>query len=717
MKKVISINFSGRLINIEEDAYVQLQDYTESLRKYFSNEEGQEEIIADIENRIAEIFYDKQSKGLASITTTEVNEVINLIGKPEDFEPLDEKETNEKTNNSYTTTANKQYASKGRLYRNGSDKMLGGVCSGVAAYFNIDVVLVRVIFAVLLFGAGVGFLLYIILWIVVPESNTVSTSMEKRLYRNSEDRILGGVSSGLSNYFGIEVWIPRIIFAAPFLISLVRGISSIAYHNIFNDNRFWSFSFGGTTTVVYFLLWWIIPEAKTTQEKMAMKGEKLDLNSIKNNVQDGLKNFSEKAEAWGNEITNKSNEWTKNMNTKENMTRVNNIARSTSNKLGHGLGLLIKGFVLFIAGIVAFSLLMALIALLGSGVAFWPLKSFLLDGVWQNFFAWGSFLILAIPGIALITWLCRRIFKLKNNVRPIKVLFGGLFFVGVICAIFLTTSLVSQFQYDNDKIAATEISITQPKEKLTVKVTEPEVIYGDELPWVHIDDNGFDITRDTLKFANIKIVIDKSDDSLYHTFIKKYSRGKNKKDAEERAQKTQFNFSQIGDVLDLGSHLSLSKNEKFRGQQIIVKIQVPEGRKIQFDKTIDNKLHPFNVMVTERRENGRRAYYRSKNVSFDDDYNFDYELNEDYIMTKQGKLELVNKLKEENNNKSYDERKIERLEDAKEKQKELEIEKREKQIEKIQKEKDSLENLSILIKNNTENMNLKNPLVFACIGF
>jgi phage shock protein PspC (stress-responsive transcriptional regulator) len=644
MKKVNNINFSGRLISIEEDAYQALQNYMESLKKYFSNEEGNEEIIADIENRIAEIFYDKQTKGARSINTSDVEEVMGLIGKPEDFGPKEDAEN--AVSSTYNTTNSKQYAPKGRLYRNSNDKMLGGVCSGVAAYFNIDTVLVRVIFAILLFGAGVGFLLYIILWIFVPESNTVNSSLEKRLFRNSEDRIFGGVSSGLSNYFGIDVWIPRLIFAAPFIVSVIKGVSFIAANDFFHPSRFWTFSFGGTTTVVYFLLWWIIPEAKSVQEKMAMKGEKMDLNTIKTNVQDDLKNFGTKANAWGKEITQKSNEWSKNFTDASH--NINVHARTTAGKIGQGFGLAIKGFALFIGGTIAFALLMSLIAMLVSGFNIWPLKAYIFENGWQTTFFWGTLLLLLLPGMAFIVWIIRRVMKTNKYAKQIRVAFGILTFIGFLSATFLAASVSRGFQYHNDKEQPNEINITQPKNKLIVKVTEPEILYSGEIPWFHSDEAGFDINRDSLKYADIKVRIDRSADSAFHIKIKKFSRGSSRKEAEERAQKIQFNYTQQDSILDLGSHLSISKNEQFRLQQVVVIIEVPVGKKIRFDQSINDKFNPINVRVSEKWINGRRVY-RNRATVYDYENHFDYRANEDYIMNKEGRLDPVNKLVNDDN--------------------------------------------------------------------
>lgn len=721
MKKVININFSGRLINIEEDAYAALQSYMESLKKYFSNEEGQEEIIADIENRIAEIFYDKQLKGATSITTNEVNEVINLIGKPEDFEPQEEPQASTEQHKSSDA---KQFVTRGKLYRDGTDKMLGGVCSGIAAYFNIDTVLVRVIFAIALFS-GFGFLLYIILWIALPESNTVNSNLERRLYRNPDDKMIGGVASGISSYFGIETWIPRIIFAAPFIFSILSGISNIAFHNLFDGSGIFRLSIGGTTTVIYFILWWLIPEAKSTQEKMAMKGEKMDLNSIKNNVQDGIKNFGTKAQEFGDQVTQKANQWSTSINQQSAGIgkKTNTMVRSTGQKIGSGIGLIIKGFALFIGGIIAFSLLMALFGvLIGAGTA-WPLKDFILEGSWQNIYAWGTIMFLAIPGIAFLIWLIRRIFKLKSNIKPVKIILGSLFFVGLFCAMFLAGNLVRSFQNSNDTVPATEVTMTQPTDKLIVKVSQPEIVYSGELPWVEFDhnDKGFDITNDTIKYSNIKVRIEASPDSAYHTKLKPYSRGSSSKDAEARAQKIRFDYLQTNNTLDLGSHISISKNEKFRGQQMLVIIQVPEGKKIRFDGSID-KLKHFDIRVSESWENGRRKWRKRERVYNDYENSFDYLTNEDYIMNEDGKLELLNKAREKATPKNENNTDAE-IESKKREIKELEKQKKldslEKVKEKIEQEKQKIEEgqTTLNLPAMDEAFTLKTPISFACIHF
>src|SRR5258705_8730503 len=209
MKKIININFQGRVIPIEESAYEILKVYVESLRRYFQQEEGRDEIINDIESRIAELFSERLKRGSACITDEDINAVISSMGRPQDFE----EQTGGATETGSAYQSNQQQTSppnynsnnvgRGRLYRNADDKIIGGVCSGLANYLGIDPVIMRVLF-VILFGAL--FWVYILLWIIVP-SQSLQTNITKRLYRNADDRVLAGVCGGLSSYFNIDSWI------------------------------------------------------------------------------------------------------------------------------------------------------------------------------------------------------------------------------------------------------------------------------------------------------------------------------------------------------------------------------------------------------------------------------------------------------------------------------------------------------------------------------
>ena len=172
MKKIININLAGRVIPIEDSAYERLQAYIESLRRYFVMEEGRDEIINDIESRIAELMNDKVRKGAASVTDADIDELISSMGRPEDFAAEDAADAT--TGSTFTAGSSESAKStfkkpRGRLYRNMSDRFLGGVCSGVANYLNVDPAIIRLLFAIITFGGfGFGVILYILLWIIFP---------------------------------------------------------------------------------------------------------------------------------------------------------------------------------------------------------------------------------------------------------------------------------------------------------------------------------------------------------------------------------------------------------------------------------------------------------------------------------------------------------------------------------------------------------------------
>ena len=211
MKKVININFQGRVIPIEETAYELLKQYIESLRRYFINEEGKDEIINDIESRIAELFSERLKKGSTCITDEDVNVVISSMGRPEDFDAQGAETIGSATQNTQSQQeqkANYTYSTstpgRGKLYRNADDKILGGVCSGLANYLGIDPVVMRIIFVLLI---GALFWVYILLWIIVP-SKSVQSNITKRLYRSTDDKVIGGVCGGLAVYFSVlSCWV------------------------------------------------------------------------------------------------------------------------------------------------------------------------------------------------------------------------------------------------------------------------------------------------------------------------------------------------------------------------------------------------------------------------------------------------------------------------------------------------------------------------------
>lgn len=172
MKKTVTINISGIIFYIDEDAYDRLNRYLNSIKRHFSKMEGRDEVITDIEARIAELLQEKMGDAKQVITIDDIEEVIAMMGEPSEMD--EENEFEPRPREPYT------YRPSKRLFRDPDGKMVAGVSSGLSAYFNIDPVWFRVLFIVSLFATGAGLIAYIILWIVVPEAITTADKLEMR---------------------------------------------------------------------------------------------------------------------------------------------------------------------------------------------------------------------------------------------------------------------------------------------------------------------------------------------------------------------------------------------------------------------------------------------------------------------------------------------------------------------------------------------------------
>ena len=652
MKKIININFHSRVIPIEESAYEILKQYIDSLSKYFANEEGRDEIISDIENRFAELFSDRLKKGATCITDEDVNAIIASMGRPEDFE---QEEINQGTSaNSNTTNNNQQntsqqqseqqytYESTRRLYRSENDKLLGGVCAGLANYLRLDPAIVRIIFALITFGGfGLGFLLYIILWIVIP-SKSLAANIKKRLYRNRDDKVIGGVASGLAAYFHIDVWIPRLIFALPLILGIITSIFRNAWFDFNPGPVFLTGGFGGTLFVTYIILWIVLPEAATASEKLEMRGEKVDIESIKNSIKSDLEGFKGRAKEMGEEFKERAQQFGDSFkkSTQNFSSEAAPIARKTGTGIGHAIGVLFKAFFLFIAGVMAFALIMVLIGLLFSGVGVFPFKNYLLSGFWQNFFAWSSlFLFLGIPILALLTWLIRRIMGVRSRNHYLGYVFGSLWVIGLISFIILVASIGNNFR--SKATVKEDIPLTQPVNgKMIVKVAEEKVkYYGSD--WLGFSDDWdwpfFSLNEDSLMLNTVRVELVKSPDSAFHTYSVKIGRGNNPAIAEQIASKINFIAAQRDSILLLPKGFAITQQEKFRNQQVLVMIEIPVGKKIEVDKSVDF-YRWFNINI-----NRHRGWNIDWHDNFDDSYNWDD--NVEYIMTNDG-LERTHKIKD-----------------------------------------------------------------------
>jgi len=170
MKITVSINLGGYSFNIDEDAYAELKSYLRNLELHFAGEESSSEILSDIETRMAELFRTKITSYKQVIDIDDVRQVISVLGTPEDI------------SDNEGPSARDKFSSPGyhRMYRDPDHRIIGGVCSGMGAYWDIDPLIIRIIFIALVLAGGIGVLVYLILYIVLPEAKTTAQKIEMK---------------------------------------------------------------------------------------------------------------------------------------------------------------------------------------------------------------------------------------------------------------------------------------------------------------------------------------------------------------------------------------------------------------------------------------------------------------------------------------------------------------------------------------------------------
>lgn len=646
MKKVININFQGRILPIEEMAYENLKNYIETLRTYFDKEEGKDEIINDIECRIAELCEDRLKKGAVCITEEDIDLIIASIGRPEDFEAQDGFEAQSSSTN--TSNYNSAYEDQQwtstkpkRLYRDEQNKVLGGVCSGIANYFGVEPLLVRILW---IFLIGVNILGYLILWIAVPSSSVKEVGgVKKRLFRDIENKVIGGVAAGLSKYFGIQVWIIRILFLIPF----IRFVFNFRHMHLF---QFWDapdfpnfldITFSPGSVFVYIVLWLVIPEARTSADKLQMVGEKVDLNSIKNTIQNDMEGFSKRAQSWGSDFSRKSRAERKEARAER---RDNDDDHQDRKKgifyfIGRFITICIKAFVYFILGIVGISLLAALFGIGVAATAVMPLRKFLLEDGVQIWSVFGALLLFVwVPILGIVAAVVRKLAGYKKANVWVRSSFIALWVVGWILLFYFGSSLGHSFSKHNVPEEQT-IALTNPGVNYLEITASPKMKYY-ENHWFQISPFDAFADEDTVFVRNLRIRIIQSKTDSFQVKLVKLSNGKTIQEANELASRINFDLTQQDSLVYLDRGIAINKKDKFRNQHVIMTIAVPVGKRI---KITSKGWSQTNVRINGRgmqtetfdRVTDENDWYDEWNEPWDNE-SFSYERGVEYKMTLTG---------------------------------------------------------------------------------
>ncbi len=550
MKKTLSINISGIIFHIEEDGYETLRRYLDSINRYFSSFEDSSEILSDIESRIAEIFLVKLNEGKQVITAEDVQHLIATMGNVSDFKAAEENEfASEPSAKEEPHTASSQPANK-KLVRDQKRKILGGVCAGLGHYFGVDSVWPRLIFALMTLGYGGGILVYIILWIVLPaDENLEEEPSVKKMYRNPESKVLGGVAGGLAAFFGSDVVMVRIVFV---ILSFI----------------------GGFGVILYLILWFSIPEAKTITEKMEMQGEPVTLSNIESSVKKSLNEKSEEESTLAKIV----------------LFPFRAIA-AVITFLGKMLGPVIRGSVDVLRVMIGISILflglaMVLSVLLAFGLLFGIISSSSLPASWganleginfpieafkasfPSMTIWAAFFVAFIPSL-FIQLLGSSIVSKRMVIRP---LVGWsmfvIFFLSVLTLSFSLPRIILSFKEEGEY-----------KVERTFDLNGKTAVFK-------INETGLDDYRVT----DLSI---KGYDGKQLKLIQRFkANGSSRKNAIENAQTVSYNVQHADSTITFDSNITFAKDAKFRAQRLDLELLVPYDQHFiidgEFWRLIDN---------------------------------------------------------------------------------------------------------------------------------
>lgn len=492
MKKTISINISGVVFNIEEDAYEDLKRYLDTISSYFTDSDGREEIMADIEARIAELFHGRLSDGKNVVNGQDVSEVIDIMGRPEDY--LGDEE--------------QQYAH----------------AAG---------------------GAG-------------------RAKTKRRLYRDKDKNVLGGVSAGISHYFG---WDPMWLRLFWVLSVLIFGIGVLPY----------------------IILWIIVPAAETTSEKLEMMGEPVTVENIKKKVDEAVSSF--RSGDGG-------------LDTRFQSEYAGRQVRRGGDALVDALKAVVRfcgkflGFLLFVTGVAlaAFLIYTSLDSswirgsMDGVGFGFSDLREVIFTSDINYFTMWiGAALVTIIPIIGMVLLGSRLLFGLRSQSRLVTPSMVGLWVMGMVMLIIASISLGKEFS--THRYLSDRSRIPAESELIYVEMNE-DYSYSDSNESYRglRHDSHLELRGDSIYCGFPQLDIEIGRNESVELEIRRESNGFTRESAVQRAEHVEYSYEFSKDTLRFDPFFRFLRSDKFRGQEVELILRVPEGMSIYLDDELYSML-------------------------------------------------------------------------------------------------------------------------------
>lgn len=505
MNKTININLAGSFFHVDENAYAHLQKYLDAVRATLSPEDSIEEIMNDIEARIAELFSESMTSNDQVITLSRVKEIIDIMGQPQDFDPEGAAESN----------AAEQYKSI------------------------------------------------------------------KQLFRDEENKYLGGVASGLGHYLGIDcLWI-RLIWLLLFFFS------------------------SGTFFMIYILFWILVPAAKSTSDKLKMKGEPINISNIEKRVKEGYDKLSDNMKSvdydkYGNQVKRGSNRV---------VEVIGNLLKGTLTVLAKLLGVLILifsittllglAFGLFSAGSLEFwgqaDLIQYYQAVSVAQIPFWALLTivFLAVGI--------PFIVLFIVGLKLL------IPNLKSMGWTPKILIFALWIASILALIFFGakhatfSSVTGQFQREiplpiskNDSL-----TLTMNQSLLSGRSSERDDDFKIKMD---ADKNPIIVTN------NVRLIVRSTQKEEGFIKVDSYADGATLDEAQDKAMQINYQIQYTDGVLELDPFLTTDLAHKYRDQHVEVIVYLPTGSVLWADHNT-HSYHQNTKAYNDLLDSGYEGHY------------------------------------------------------------------------------------------------------------
>jgi phage shock protein PspC (stress-responsive transcriptional regulator) len=503
MNKTININLGGFFFHIDEEAYQKLRRYLASISKSLSEDpQGKNEIIADIEARISELLSEKITDARQVVNESDIEDIIVIMGQPEDYAEAEEAYSDA----SYSYSRNK--ASGKKLFRDGDDKFLGGVASGIAHYFNIDTIWIRLLFLITtLAGVGIGILVYIILWV-------------------------------------------------------------------------------------------LLPEAKTTAEKLQMEGEPVNIDNIEKKIREEFTNVSEKLKDGASEFSEKINQ------TFSAKTKKNNGVQDFLNTIGKIILILFKAIGKFIGVIFVFVGAAAILSLIIGGFSVGSLEFLNIDGgfiSYPEFFydatlpRWllsiSLFILVGIPFLVLLVLGLRILSSnIKKFSKATSITLLSIWFIGLLAIIFTAIEFAATHANYGKYVEKNALNIIK-NDTLILKIQNDDTIYYQHNLRRTSEKRQVVLDNKQLAYSNdIRLNVKRSSSGSAYFVVQRESSGRNSIRAGQNAKKIEYKYTIQDNQLILDAFFLSELKNIFKEEEIDITVFIPEKTTIYFDNSVKNFL-------------------------------------------------------------------------------------------------------------------------------